>query len=337
MQLPGNSIFFMAKVLSPGCILCHEGAKMVLFITGTCRRTCWYCPLSRERKGRDIIFANEKRIETPDDAVREALRMSALGTGITGGEPLERIERVERFASRLKDEFGPSHQIHLYTGVPASKTDLMALSGLVDEIRFHPPHESWEHIMETPFIDSVRDSRHLGFATGFEVPALPGLENLSPALSELDFMNINELEWGETNAEEMRLRGYVFEDGIHNAVQGASRWAEPLARHPKVHWCSSQFKDSVQLRRRLLRIARNTARSFDEVTEDGTVIYGRIERDTIPEGLLRELEMDSYEIHEGDVEMAWWQLVEISGGLYEKGAVIERYPDHGPIMEVTPL
>jgi len=327
----------MDKILSPGCILCHEGAKMVLFITGTCRRTCWYCPLSRERKGRDVIYANELRIQTPDDAVKEALRMSALGTGITGGEPLDKIDRVVNFARRLKEEFGQSHQIHLYTGIPASKEDLLALSGLVDEIRFHPPRELWNTIMETPFIDSVREARRMGFVTGFEVPALPGLENLECVLEELDFLNINELEWGESNAAEMRRRGYEPEDGVHNAVRGARLWAESLDRHPKVHWCSSQFKDSVQLRKRLQRIARNTARPFDEVTDDGTVIYGMVNKEAVPPDILKQLDRDLYEIRNGDVEMAWWLLVELADTLAGDKAVIERYPDHGVIMEVTPL
>jgi len=328
---------FMEKILSPGCVLCHEGAKMVLFITGTCRRTCWYCPLSFERKGRDHTYANEKRIECPDDAVREALRMSALGTGITGGEPLDRLDRVIAFARRLKEEFGPSHQIHLYTGIAPSREDLQSLSGLVDEIRLHPPHELWDTILETPFVESVREARRQGFVAGFEVPALPGIKCLECVLSELDFLNINELEWGESNAGEMRRRGYEPEDGVHNAVLGARTWAEPLISHQKVHWCSSQFKDSVQLRRRLQRIARNTARSFDEVTDDGTVVYGMTGRESVPPDLLGELDDDMYEVRDNTLEMAWWILVELADRIPGDKAVVESYPDHGIIVEVTPL
>ena len=58
--------------LSEGCKLCYQGAKLVLFISGLCDRTCWYCPLSEERKDVDVIFANDQKITTPDEAIEEA-------------------------------------------------------------------------------------------------------------------------------------------------------------------------------------------------------------------------------------------------------------------------
>jgi len=60
------------EYLSPGCVLCHQGAKMVLFVTGRCHRTCWYCPLSRERKGLDVVFANDRCGRIALDIIREA-------------------------------------------------------------------------------------------------------------------------------------------------------------------------------------------------------------------------------------------------------------------------
>jgi hypothetical protein len=328
--------------LAKGCVLCYQGAKMVLFITGRCRRACWYCPLSEERKGKDVVFANEHRIESPEQAVSIAERMSALGTGITGGEPLLCIDRVQGYARALKEHFGPEHQIHLYTAQAPTRKDLEAFAGLVDEIRLHPPRESWDHILDMDFIASAKMAKTMGFDIGIEVPALPGLELLIPALPYLDFLNINELEWGETNADEMRERGYELADGVHNAVDGARGWAGEILKHDKVHWCTSSFKDSVQLRERLRRIAENTARPFDEVTDDGTVVYGVLDlhpgtRDEVVARCRKFLSEDEFADCGDRVETAWWLLEEYKDKIPGKKSVIERYPDGGMVVEVTPL
>ena len=327
----------MSLIPATGCKFCHEGAKMVLFITGICRRTCWYCPLSRERKGHDHVYANERRITSPEEAIAVAQRMSALGTGITGGEPLERLNRVVEYASALKQAFGKEHHIHLYTGCAPSDTILQNLTGLVDEIRLHPPVECWDHVLETDFIAAVRHARELGFAAGLEVPALPEIGDLEAALPVLDFLNINELEWGETNAAEMRSRSLHPEDSVHNAVAGSRDWAFSISGHENVWFCSSAFKDSVQLRKRLLRVARNTARPFDEVTEDGTVVYGLVENVRAFPSVLQDYGQDMYIIQNGAIETAWWILVEERERIGGKKSLIERYPDRGFIIEVIPV
>ncbi|HVP97069.1 radical SAM protein [Methanoregula sp.] len=328
--------------LAKGCVLCYQGAKMVLFVTGRCRRSCWYCPLSEERKGKDVIFANEHRVTSPEQAIAVAERMSALGTGITGGEPLLCLDRVVEFGKALKEHFGPEHQIHLYTAQAPAREDLARLRGVVDEIRLHPPRECWDHIPDTEFISSARAAKEMGFDIGIEVPALPGLDLLVPALPYLDFLNINELEWGETNADEMRERGYEPADGVHNAIAGARDWAEEIVRHEKVHWCASSFKDSVQLRERLRRIAENTARPFDEVTDDGTIVYGVLElhpgtRDEVVARCRKFLAGDEFADCGDRVETAWWLLEEYKEKIPGKKSVVERYPDGGMVVEVTPL
>ncbi len=327
----------MDKRLATGCRHCYRGAKMVLFVTGICERDCWYCPLSSLRKGVDTIYANEKTITTPEEAVTEARKMRASGTGITGGEPLARLERVREYAGRLKEEFGKNHHIHLYTSRAPSRSDLEQLAGFVDELRMHPPVESWKEISSGPYRTSAGIAKELGFSCGFEVPAVPGVEDLLPALEFLDFLNINELEWGETNADEMRRRRFLPEDSVHNAVEGSRAWAAGISRHPRVHFCSSKFKDSVQLRRRLIRIARTTARSFDEITSDGTIVYGRIElAGEVPPSIVA-LGEEMFEVREGGVETAPWVLVEHTDLPSEDRFIIERYPDRGIIIEVNPL
>ena len=328
--------------LSKGCVLCHQGAKMVLFVTGRCHRSCWYCPLSGERKGTDTVFANEHPVDIPEQIIREAENMSALGTGITGGEPLLCLEKVTEYCQQLKSHFGPGHQIHLYTAKAPDDAELAAMQGLVDEIRLHPPYECWQEIVKSDYMTSVQHAKQMGFDIGIEVPALPGLELLIPALPFLDFLNINELEWGDSNAYEMRSRGYELSDEVHNAIEGAQEWADELCRHEKVHWCSSAFKDAVQLRERLKRIAENTARPFDQITDDGTIVYGVIEpapekAATYHKFFQQKLETESYAEVDGRFEMAWWLLEKYADELEGKKYVVERYPNGGMIVEVTPL
>ena len=335
-------------MLSKACRQCCEGAKMVLFVTGVCGKDCWYCPISYERKDKDLAFANDRPVYDPQDIIDEARMMSALGTGVTGGEALLRLDRVVEYCRLLKNEFGKKHHIHLYTGTAPNRATLEKLSGLVDEIRMHPPQELWKDILNTKYIESAKAAKEMGFEVTIEVPSLPGLEYLIPALPYLDYLNINELEWSETNAGAMRRRGYSLEDDYHNAVPGAAVWAEKLLAAGggrcedgtcgKVHWCSSTFKDSVQLRERLKRIAKNTARPFEEITEDGTVVYGY----WVPEGgmgapLPEDLEDDMYEAFEDHVELSWWLLTDFPEDFKGEKQIIERYPNDGMVVELTPL
>ena len=325
------------RLASKGCVLCHKGAKMVLFVTGRCNRSCWYCPLSRERKNRDIVFANEREILAPEEILIEAEAMNALGTGITGGEPLLVLDQVIEYARLLKEHFGPEHHIHLYTGSAPSEEKLRKMQGLIDEIRLHPPDEYWPDILSSPYAASAKRAKELGFSIGIEVPSLPGLEHLIAILPLLDFLNINELEWGETCAQNMRERGLELEDSLHNAIKGAKSWAKDLVKQDKVHWCSSSFKDSVQLRERLKRIAENTARPFEEITEDGTVMYGVIHHGGNPEVLLPFLESEDYEITSDTIDLPWWVVSELAEKIPNEKYIVERYPNKGMIVEVTPL
>ena len=57
-------------------------------------------------------------MSSDNDIIDEAKQMGALGTGITGGEPLLRPDKVLSYIRLLKSEFGNQHHIHLYTSLP---------------------------------------------------------------------------------------------------------------------------------------------------------------------------------------------------------------------------
>jgi len=333
--------------LAEGCKLCTEGCKMVLFITGKCRTGCFYCPVSDSKMGSDNIFANELMVTSLDDIIEEAENMDALGTGITGGDPLMKMDRTLKAIRMLKERFGKEHHIHLYTStIDLEKTRELAAAGL-DEIRFHPSAGIWRSVKETELGSIVKID---GLDVGIEVPALPGhqdpLRTLVQDAYELGvkFINLNELEFSETNWDMMDSMGYDLKDDS-SAVAGSEEVALEVIKCSKVpiHFCSSSFKDSVQLRRRLIRRAENTAREMDIVTEDGTILKGLLYSDNVEEAIavLKEYDVPDELIFEcggGRLEVAPWVLEELADELPYKCYIIEEYPTADRLeVERTPL
>ncbi|MDY0266356.1 MAG: radical SAM protein [Methanimicrococcus sp.] len=146
-----------SRFLTNGCLCCRKGAKMVLFVTGVCHKDCFFCPLSEDRKNKDVIFANERAVYSDSDVLDEAHSMSAEGTGITGGEPLLETGRVLHYIRLLKEEFGNAHHIHLYTATAPNEKMIKDLAGAgLDEIRFHPPVELWKKLDGSAYEKSLR-------------------------------------------------------------------------------------------------------------------------------------------------------------------------------------
>ena len=264
---------------------------MVLFVTGLCRFRCFYCPVSPARNQLDVVYANERRVRSDADVLDEARAIGASGTGITGGDPLGVVDRVEHYVRLLKQEFGVEHNIHLYTHEPnPEKLRRLARAGL-DEFRLHIPHYLWGPLGSDggAYRTVLEAAPGWGVRRGVEVPVLPEkeaeLRRLLTALDTIgvDFVNLNELEFSETNEAKMRERGYRVDPRNGWGVRGSRAVAERLVRDLSlsvpVHYCSSRFKDGVQLRQRLLRRAERTAPPFAPRTEDGTVVLGVVEAD----------------------------------------------------------
>src|SRR3972149_6317156 len=126
-----------------GCLQCEEGAKMVLFVTGLCGFHCVYCPVSDERMYHDVVYADEKRVASDEDVLEEARASRARGAGITGGDPLDAVERTCHYIRLLKREFGPGFHTHLYTmTADPEKVRSLAEAGPA-EFRLHVPPRGW--------------------------------------------------------------------------------------------------------------------------------------------------------------------------------------------------
>jgi hypothetical protein len=325
--------------LPKGCTLCRKGAKMVLLVTGRCETGCFYCPLSRKKKGREVVYADEKRVRNDEDVLGEARSIDAKGTGITGGDPVLVLDRTLRYVTLLKSTLGEKHHIHLYTSSMRQEAYGRLEAAGLDELRIHPSIPLWNKLEKT---DLKKAAARSSMKIGMEVPAIPNHREDLVALIEysdnigLDFVNINELEFSETNWRRLRSRGFDVKDDVSSAVKGSEEVALDMLELDlsiPIHYCSSSFKDRIQLRRRIMRRAKNVARPSDLITDDGTLLKGVVEtrnRRKIVDTLTGEFQVPQELIYidseKKRVEVAPWVLKDIAGELPYDSYLVEEYP-----------
>jgi len=351
-------------VLPMGCVQCREGAKLVLFVTGLCDKECFYCPVSRDKMYRDVMYANERRVRPGhwEDVIDEAELMDAKGAGITGGDPMVVADRVAEGVRALKARFGPAFHTHLYTSCAFDLAHLQRLKDAgLDEIRFHPEvgeyarmEASWHHA-------AIQEALRVGLTTLVEIPCIPGKE--APVLALAGYLegvgahglNLNELEFSDPNIANLKRRGYEVRDDETQCVAGSRETAlavlDSWREHRQatgsaftVHFCSSPYKDAIQLMQRFRRRAERTARPFEEQTEEGTLVFGvlrprsRAQADPAALGGLAERLRDAYEVPPewvavvaGRIETAPWVAEELA----EAGA-FEALDVDGWLSEVHP-
>lgn len=358
LRSSGGSIFIGG--LSRGCQLCMKGGKLVLFVTGLCENpvTCsWYCPISYERKGKDVIYANERLVHGYKDIINEVIISSADGTGITGGEPLLVLDRAVHYIQLLKDYFGDTHHIHLYTAMKRiNKNDIKKLADAgLDEIRFHILAEK-----ESKVLASVDNS----LSVGVEIPAIPGRTESMKKLIELlekygvDFLNINELEFAETNAYQLKERGFKIDHNSIAAVKGSEDVAMELLKWARtntnlnIHYCPSRLKGGVQLKNRLLRRAKNVAKPYEKITKEGLLLKGVIIFDKSDENInalysiFKKYSIPDKLIYFNPEKVRIETSIEIVKKIAEKTkkkgfkvGILEEYPTDPPRLETsyTPL
>jgi len=268
--------------LAKGCQMCVKGEKLVLYITGICPRQCWFCPLSDKRKDKDVIFVNEWETNSKDDLINEAKLSQAKGCGITGGDPLSKIERTVEYIKLLKNEFGKEFHIHLYTSldlVNIESLEKLHKAGL-DEIRFHLDLE------DNKLWDRINLANIFNWDIGVEIPCIPNrLETIYDMCDFLDnkikFLNLNEFEISELNSEDMYKNGYEEKSDISHGIEGSMEVGNKILFYCQdktfnVHLCSSTLKDKVQMQNRFKLRAENVKTKYDIITDEGLLLRGII-------------------------------------------------------------
>ncbi|MEM0021856.1 MAG: radical SAM protein [Fervidicoccaceae archaeon] len=267
--------------VSRGCSLCFQGSKAVIFVTGLCRERCYYCPVGLNRIRKDVFYVNEKEVKSIDDMISEIERSGADSASLTGGDPLERLERTISIIEALKSSFGSSFHLHLYTNGILIRRDILKRldrAGL-DEIRFHPT--------EIATLKRINEAkRETSMSVGAEIPAIPGREkeivDLAVFLDSIgaDFLNINELDVSESNVDSLQLAGFIVSKdgksivGSAETALNAMREAMKLGLKIPIHFCPASFKDRIQTRNRFLRTIRSDLKIYEKSTSEGTVIFG---------------------------------------------------------------
>ncbi len=265
-----------------GCKYCVKGKKLVLFISGICEVNCWYCSLSKKRKNKNLIFANERECKTFGDVAEEVRESKATSAGITGGDPLACLDKTIKFASQLKKEFGKRFHIHIYLPTKfTTREKLEKLSKCVDEVRFHPEFLINKSKMKED-IEKIKIGKNIFGRknTGIELPMIPEkkeeiLDFILSIEKFISFVNLNEFELSETNFDIVTKKyslnegGYVVSESLK-----AGKWIlNELAKKKtklKVHLCTAELKNCSQFANRL---KRHKILPYGKKTKDGTVIY----------------------------------------------------------------
>ncbi|RLE38985.1 radical SAM protein [Candidatus Woesearchaeota archaeon] len=338
-----NTPYYSKRInsLPRGCQLCVLGRKEVIFVTGLCRRDCYYCPISDEKYKKDVTYANEWPTNKIKNIIKEAQLTEAKGAGLTGGDPLMTLDRTLRIIKALKKKFGKTFHIHLYTSfdlIDSKKLKNLYKAGL-DELRFHPD------IDKSDLWYKISLAKNFDWDLGIEIPAVPGKLKQTKKLidffvEKIKFLNINELEIADNKANQLQERGFHIKNKLSYAIKGSETLALKILKYcakkyPKlrVHYCTAKLKDRVQLSKRIKLRAKNVAKDYDIISEEGTLIRGMIEAKR-PVALRTKL-MKKFKIpakliqaEKNRVLIAPWILEEIKENLNQKlkPAIVEEYP-----------
>ena len=263
--------------LSPGCHSCAEGQWSCLFINNICRGGCFFCP--SEQKNIDVSMTNTITFTNSHDYADYLVAFPFTGVGISGGEPFLTFERSIDFVSTVRERFGDTLHIWLYTsGLHATRDRLKLLANAgVDEIRFN--------IFATGYsCNAAKLASGIIPIVTVEIPAVPEhTELLSEAMtrmtgSGINYLNLHQIRVTPFNAGKLAGRSYSFLHGQNAGVLESELAALRLLRHAAteglplpVNYCSLTYRNRYQSLASRRRFAPSVVKPFEDITQAGYI------------------------------------------------------------------
>lgn len=263
--------------LSPGCRICTEGGWSCLFISGKCNCRCFYCPTAQDEVGEPTT--NSVEFVHPADYVTYLERFGFTGASISGGEPLLMPERSLDFVKAIKNRFGSTMHVWLYTNGTLATTDILtALRDVgLDEIRFDIGATDYN-------LKPLQRAVGLIPTVTVEIPAIPDeKERMKVLLGELrntgvQHLNLHQLRLTPFNFDQLQTRNYRYLHGEKVTVLDSELAALEILHHSiqehidlPINYCSFPYKNRFQSRASRQRNAAFQCKSFEALTDNGFI------------------------------------------------------------------
>ncbi|MFC1658034.1 radical SAM protein [Candidatus Omnitrophota bacterium] len=265
--------------LSPGCLICGQGAWSCMFINGLCTANCFFCPQDRKIKKERSAFAEDIIFDDPDDYVSYLEKFNFKGVAFSGGEALLVFEKLLLYIRKIRERFGRRLYLWIYTNgdlIDKNKLRRLKEAGL-NEIRFNISARDY-------------DLRCLKLATGFidrvtvEIPAIPeDYEKVRGCLKKMQelgvvHLNIHQLQAYKYNYRNFIDRKYTFlhqpDLGIFESEMTALKilkYAFDKKISLPINYCSREYKNRFHGKNGRKRIAFLVNEDFEELTQAGYI------------------------------------------------------------------
>lgn len=268
--------------LSPGCLTCGQGTWSCLYITGACTANCFFCPQDPQGTIDRSPVAESIPFDDADAYVEYLDKFAFKGVGFSGGEPLLRLDRVLTFLTKIKQRFGDSMYIWLYTNGDLVNEEILrklAAAGL-NEIRFDIFVSDYD-------LKAVKMAREFIKTVTVEIPSLPeDHEKLKERLPEMEkigvnHLNIHQLVATEHNYKNMLAHEYTIFPPLafrHCPIRGSEEASLRLLEYAAdqglslpINFCTHVYKARFQRLSRRNRAAPLVLKSAESVTNAGYI------------------------------------------------------------------